>query len=337
MKKIKYTHPGRNGILFLGIFLLGIAILPTGCTRENMKFETKYSGEEEEQRMQTEQPATEKTVSGSGRSATETQLSGTENHIVEETETQPPEMEEPVLPARAVARPGERTVYNLLLTAIEPLGHTMYVWGGGWNEEDTAAGEEARSIGESPRWKEFFNLQDGTYNYKNTRYQIHDGLDCSGYIGWVVYNVFEDEDGAPGYVGKAAKMAEEFAGKGWGSYTPAGAVTDWKPGDIMSMKGHVWLSLGMCEDQSVVFLHASPPGVILSGTYLPDGSRSQAVELAEAYMRTYYPDWYAKYPECARAYQYLTDSGRMRWNETLADEERIQEMTAEEVLKELFD
>ncbi len=302
-----------------------------------MKSETDSFSAAETQPSKTEQPAAETQLSETEQSATEKQLSETEEPSTEETKIQIPEMEEPVLPTKAAAQPGKRTLYNLLLTAIEPLGHTMYVWGGGWNEEDTAAGEEARSIGESPRWKEFFEMQDSTYNYENTRYQIHDGLDCSGYVGWMIYNVFETTDGGPGYVGKATKMAEEFAGKGWGSYTPASSVTDWKPGDIMSMKGHVWISLGMCEDQSVVFLHASPPGVILSGTYLSDGSRSQAVELAETYMRTYYPDWYTRYPECARGYQYLTDSGQMRWNQTLADEEKMQEMTAEEVLQKLFD
>lgn len=316
---------------------MGNIILHTGCTQGNMKSETESFGTAETQPAETEKPAAETRLSETEKTTTEAQPSETEQSAAEETETQMPEVEEPVLPTKAVAQPGKRTIYNLLLTAIEPLGHTMYVWGGGWNEEDTAAGEEARSIGESLRWREFSDMQDGAYNYENTRYQIHDGLDCSGYVGWMIYNVFETTDGEPGYVGKATKMAEEFAGKGWGSYTPAGSVTDWKPGDIMSMKGHVWLSLGMCEDQSVVFLHASPPGVILSGTLLADGSRSRAVELAEHYMQTYYPDWYARYPECARAYQYLTDSGQMRWNETLADEEKMQEMTAEEALQMLFD
>lgn len=213
----------------------------------------------------------------------------------------------------------------------------MYVWGGGWNEEDTAAGEEARSIGESPRWREFADMQGRSYNYQNTRYQIHDGLDCSGYVGWVVYNVFENTDGNPGYVEKATGMAESFSSNGWGTYVPSYHVTDWKPGDIMSMKGHVWISLGMCEDGSVVLLHASPPGVILNGTRLKGGGKSQAIELAEYYMQTYYPDWYEKYPDCAKENFYLTRSAQMRWNrETLADEEGIAEMTAEEVLELLF-
>ena len=147
----------------------------------------------------------------------------------------------------------------------------MYVWGGGWNEADTGAGVEAVSIGESPRWYTFYEMQNSSYNYQNTRYQIHDGLDCSGYVGWVIYNVLERTNGQTGYVEKATGMAESFSAKGFGSYTPSWHVTDWKPGDIMSMKGHVWISLGMCADGSVVLLHASPPGVLLCGTTLEIG------------------------------------------------------------------
>lgn len=240
-------------------------------------------------------------------------------------------------PPQATAQPGKRALLNLLLTAKIPLGHTMYVWGGGWNEEDTGAGIEAVSIGESPQWRAFYEMQNSSYNYRNTRYQIHDGLDCSGYVGWTVYNVMESADGGAGYVEKASGMAESFASKGWGIYTPAGNVTDWKPGDIMSMSGHVWISLGMCGDGSVVLMHASPPGVILCGTKLSDGSRSQAIELAESYMRNYYPDWYGKYPDCARDASYLTSSGQMRWSlSVLEDKEGIQKMGAEEVLKYVF-
>ena len=232
---------------------------------------------------------------------------------------------------------GTRTLANLVLTAKQPLGSTMYIWGGGWNEEDTAAGEEARSIGVSSRWAEFAKEQDGTYNYNNTKYQIHDGLDCSGYVGWVIYNVFETEDGKEGYVMSSTAMAKNFAERGWGEYTDAGQVSDWQAGDIMSMKGHVWMTLGMCEDGSVVLMHASPPGVILCGTALSDGSRSQAISLAEQYMSTYYPEWYGKFPNCSRSNSYLTRSSSMRWSrDVLADEEGLADKSAGEVLEWLF-
>ncbi len=232
---------------------------------------------------------------------------------------------------------GERSLENLLATAKEPVGRTMYVWGGGWNDEDTGAGIEATSIGISPRWEAFAREQNRWYDYNNTRYQIHDGLDCSGYVGWVIYNVFETKSGEKGYVMKATQMANTFSSYGWGEYIPAERVTEWKAGDIMSMKGHVWISLGMCEDGSVVLMHSSPPGVRICGTELSNGGDSQAIQLAKEYMKRNYPEWYQRYPECKVKFSYLQSSSQMRWNEgTLSDDMKIQEMGAGQVLKLLY-
>ncbi len=245
-------------------------------------------------------------------------------------ETVPPQ--ETLMPVQE-----RKTIENLLRTALAPVGNTMYVWGGGWNEEDTGAGTEAVTLGVSPRWAEFAAMQDASYDYNRTRYQIHDGLDCSGYIGWCVYNVMEQESGKTGYVGKAKDMALAFSKYGWGSFTEASEVKDWKAGDIMSMKGHVFMVVGACSDGSVVFVHSSPPGVSMAGTLQKDSSRSEAVELAEQYMSTYFPDWYAKYPNCEREYTYISTASAMRWNrETLADEEGLTELPAKEVLERIF-
>lgn len=266
-------------------------------------------------------------------------VQGSEKQVVIETARPSAAPEDAVETPEPTAEPIEpHSIARLLLLAREPLGQTMYVWGGGWNEEDTGAGVEARTLGVSPAWAEFAAKQDANYDYDDTRYRIHDGLDCSGYIGWLVYNLFETQDGEEGYVMKASDMAADFAIRGWGDYTGAERVYDWKAGDIMSMKGHVWMSLGMCEDGSVVLLHASPPGVILSGTRLEDGSVSQAELWANEYMSTYYPEWYEKYPVVGRDYNYLTDSDRMRWSEdVLSDEQGLREMSAEEVLQWLFE
>ena len=106
----------------------------------------------------------------------------------------------------------------------------------------------------------------------------------------------------------------------------------------MSMKGHVWMALGMCEDGSVVLLHASPPGVMLSGTRLADNGVSQAELLANEYMCNYYPGWYERYPITVRDYSFLENSSRMRWSETLlSDKQGLRDMSAEEVLQWLFD
>ncbi len=242
-------------------------------------------------------------------------------------------------PSPTLPKPGVISLENLLRTALLPVGNTMYVWGGGWNEADTGAGVEALTLGVSEQWATYAAAQDSSYNYKDTRYQIHDGLDCSGYMGWVIFNVFKTENATSeedGYVMSSTKMAETFSAYGWGEYLTTD-ITQWKVGDICSMSGHVWLSLGMCEDGSVLLLHASPPGVRICGTRLSDGSDSQAISLAEQIMSTHYPDWYNRYPACDVGFNYLTDSKVMRWNaETMPDAAEIQNMTAAEIAAFLF-
>lgn len=233
------------------------------------------------------------------------------------------------------------TLKKLLLTALQPVGSTMYVWGGGWNKADTGAGIDARTIGVSSRWRTFFEKQDSSYDYQTTRYQIRDGLDCSGYIGWCIYNILEAKNKKTGYVMSARKMAQDFASRGWGSYTEAGRVSDYRAGDIMSSSGHVWMVVGECGDGSVVLLHASPPGVQLAGTPTPDGrADSEAVALARKYMKQYFPEWYGKYPNCAKGSSYLTDYGRMRWdlsgNVIMSDPDHYRDKTADKILRDLF-
>lgn len=242
------------------------------------------------------------------------------------TETTPPPTE-----------PDTVSLLDFLRIAVQPVGSTMYIWGGGWNEEDTGAGIEAVTLGLSPQWADFAEKQTASYNYKNHKYQIHDGLDCSGYVGWAVYNTLETENGRAGYVCSSTKMAKTFADRGLGTYISAEKVTQWQAGDIMSMKGHVWIVVGMCGDGSVLLLHASPPGVIFSGTKAPDGSASEAVALAERIMQEHFPNWYSRFPDCARPHSYLTKSSAMRWSDdVLTDVEGLRKMSAEEVVEQLF-
>lgn len=233
------------------------------------------------------------------------------------------------------------TLKKLLLTGLEPVGTTMYVWGGGWNKADTGAGKEARSIGVSPQWEKFFKKQTSSYDYKKTRYQISNGLDCSGYIGWCVYNILNTTDGKAGYVMSSKKMAGNFASRGWGTYTAKKSVKNYRAGDIMSSGGHVWMVVGQCSDGSVVLLHSSPPGVQLAGTPSKKGkTESKAVKLASSYMKKYYPEWYKKYPNCAKDTQYLTQYAQMRWNITgaaiMTDPDGYRNMSADKILKDLF-
>ena len=226
----------------------------------------------------------------------------------------------------------DKTLQEFLKIAMEPVGQTMYVWGGGWNEEDTGAGIEATTLGLSSQWKIFFEQQSSNYDYQTTLYQIHDGLDCSGYVGWVIYNLMETESGQSGYVMKSQEMASTYASYGWGTFTPYSEVTDHKPGDIFSNEGHVYISLGTCDDGSVLLVHSSPPGVRLCGTLLPSGESSKAVELASSIMSTHYPEWFEKYPSCEVDLSYLTNYDQFQWNaDTLSDAQFIQNLSAEEI------
>ena len=250
--------------------------------------------------------------------------------------------EEENINAENVQKQRKKTLKNFLKTALMPVGKTMYVWGGGWNKEDTGAGIEAVSIGLSPNWEKFAKKQNKNYNYKKTSYQIHDGLDCSGYVGWVIYNVFHDKDGQKGYVMLAEKMARAFSKQGFGTFTPAKSVKNYGVGDIMSNKYHVYIVIGTCSDGSIVVVHASPPGVQINGTVNSKGQKnSQAKKLADSYMKKYYPSWYAKYPPKTLELSYLKKYDQMRWNigknGVLQDDENLAGMNAAQVLKVIFD
>lgn len=245
-----------------------------------------------------------------------------------------------------VALRGRSTIKNFLKTAVSPVGSTMYVWGGGWNKADTGAGTDAKRIGLSPAWRAFAKTKKKSYNYKNYRYQIHNGLDCSGYVGWCVYNVMNTKKNQKGYVYSASKQAKKFSELGFGSYYPAKKITDYQAGDIMSSTckccGHVWIVIGQCSDGSVVLVHSSPAGVQICGTVTPSGKKnSKAYKLAKKYMKKYYSAWYKKYPKADRGSTYLSHYGQMRWrttgqNPVLSDPDGYQNMSAEAILKDLF-
>ena len=230
------------------------------------------------------------------------------------------------------------TVKKLLMAALEPVGTTLYVYGGGWNEEDTAAGVEALSYGISPRWKEFFDENNASYNYQNTMYQIHDGLDCTGYVGYAVYQIFGDTYSDIGYVFKSKDMVSEYAGMFDSTFVSRYDIDRYYPGDIMGKSGHVFMVIGECSDGSLLFLQASPPVVSLCGTPTPSGNNdSEAVRLAREYMSKYYSESYAWYDSCIRDTTFLTNYDQMHWNRNiLQDPDGYDDMTPEEILKDLF-
>lgn len=217
------------------------------------------------------------------------------------------------------------TMEHFLQTALEPVGTTMYIWGGGWDAEDNEAGATSTRIGLSPTWKEYAGRQDASYDFTKHRWERENGLDCSGYVGWVLYNTFETKDGELGYVMSSTDMALTYAR--WRFGKAIKNPKEFLPGDIVSMDGHVWISLGTCADGSVLFVHSSPPGVMVCGT------EGVANQLAEAFMSEYYPDWYERYPNCSKPDSYLENVTLMRWNEnTLKGAKDFQKLSGEEVL-----
>lgn len=267
--------------------------------------------------------------------------------------------------------PGRRTLKNLLAAAMQPVGSTLYVYGGGWNWQDDGASLLSRRIGRSRTWREFFLSQDENYVYKNEASPetscypfggwceyYYAGLDCSGYLGWVFYNTFEKKDNAAGYVFKSTDIAKTLAQRyNFGTYSRSGLEnggTALQSGDVVSFKGHAYLVLGRCEDGSLVILHSSPTpsrsdskggGVQLSAID-SSGDGGMALSLVKRYTERYYPEWYARYENICVSYSTYVDfersgnAGFFRWNigkqGTLSDPEGILDMSAEEILKELF-
>lgn len=251
--------------------------------------------------------------------------------------------------------PNVRTIKNVLATAMQPVGETLYIWGGGWNEEDTAAGASSKHIGVCPEWKAFFDKQDSSYNFcdyavshddcaeKPIPEYISQGLDCSGYLGWVLRNVFQDKDiDDLGYVFPHTKRVSNFVDNHWGSAIKSTDIHNFAAGDIMDKPGHTYIVLGQCPDGSIVFIHSSPPGVHICGTVTPEGDAdSEAVTLATHYMHKYYTSYDEKFSQYGyvRNTDYLTQYTQLRWAlgaGDMTDPDGYTEMTAEQILKDLF-
>jgi len=241
-----------------------------------------------------------------------------------------------------VGERGVKSIKNFIKTAFEPLGNVMYIYGGGWNEADTGAGKEAMTLGLSQSWIDFSKKQNASYNSSNYDYKknvsvIHNGLDCSGYVGWIIYNVMND---GKGYVTYSYKMDDMLAAAGYGKIYKRNTYTERRPGDIMASGcndcKHIYVCLGQCGDGSVLLLHSSPPGVQLTGTYTPQGNKnSEAIKLANEYMQKYYPEWHKKYPDSSRNTSYITHYDKFEWS-VLSDAEGYRNMTPSQVLKDIF-
>ena len=229
------------------------------------------------------------------------------------------------------------TIRHLLEVALQPVGKTMYIWGGGHQ------GPEQTMIGVSPQWEKFFQQQTSRYSYKNTRWQYRNGLDCSGYVGWVMYNTFNTKSNHGSFTMLAQDMTRTYSNWGWGEYKSARKFKIHQAGDVMSLaSGHVYIVIGRCADGSVVLVHSSPQGCMINGTVSKKGKKkSQAWKLARKYMRRYYPEWMAKYKDVRRSISYLKRYSKMSWyidtqNSVMSDPEGLRNMNAEQVLQIIF-
>ena len=274
--------------------------------------------------------------------------------------------------------PGERTLKNFLATAFMPVGTTLYVYGGGWDWQDAGSAIQTRTIGVSEDWVRFFRAQDANYTFRdkdgnedlkdpmNSYYPYggyneyyYAGLDCSGYVGGTIYNVMNTENGLDGCVMGSTKTAKKFADNGWGEWTqdfarPVDyAGSDFHPGDVFSISGHVWMCVGTCDDGSLLILHSTAadsrtgqPGGGPELSAIGEDENCEAYQLADQYMSEYFPEWYERYPVALKDYEQYTsveneNAGKFSWNLTgenggLNDPDHYSDMTSEEILEDLF-
>ena len=253
------------------------------------------------------------------------------------------------------------TLKNLLSTALMPVGSTLYVFGGGWNWQDSGIGDLPTGL--SADWGRFFLEQDERYTYrdpdgdpakKNPCESIYPyggfnayhyaGLDCSGYIAWVLCNAL-GETLRP-VVGNAASMAGRLSSAGLGERLQTTALL---PGDIVSIPGHVYLVLGVCADGSLCILHSTPSpsragqpgGGVQLGAVGEAGC--EALRLSRAYMEATSPDWFRRYDACLKDpktyLQYGEGQGVFRWRlgapDGLTDPEGLRACSAAQILTEL--
>lgn len=220
---------------------------------------------------------------------------------------------------------GNRTLKNLLRTALVPCGRTLWVWGGGH-------GPDANIMGMPQSWENYF-VTHSTPGYQGRMEEVafYKGPDCSGYMNWVLANTAYTPSNRTGLVLLAEDVARVYSSYGWTRLSgPSDQV--YKPGDIVCMDyGHVWISLGQYEDGSVILVHNSTKGVQISGT------GGIAHQRAGYYMQKYFPYW--PYPAMlVDWYKGFMNKGRWITNGSglLTDPDGIQNMKPDQVLELLL-
>jgi hypothetical protein len=278
--------------------------------------------------------------------------------------------------------PGLKTLKNFISTAFQPLGTTLYVFGGGWDFQDLGTSNEGMTIGISPNWVKFYDDHDVNYTYKDTNKSAsyypfegyneyyYAGLDCSGYVGWTIYNnLYSESLKEKGFVTGSTNIAKTMADKKYGTWmhTVKGSnstnpnytllVQELKVGDIISTDGHVMMCLGKCSDNSFIIMHSTPSdsivgqpggGVQLSAVNLKeDGSKNcEAYTLCEEYMKKYFKKWTDRYNvivvKLSKVFNFpdnKPNTGIFHWdlnNGVIKDPDKYASKSAKEILIDLF-
>ena len=237
------------------------------------------------------------------------------------------------------------TKSDLIRHALSAVGKVLYVWGGGWNEADDGAGSIAMIRGIPPSVTDFTCEMTRNcaipcaYDYREHRYRLDSGYDCSGYLGWVIWQVLGPSPSPEGYVFPSAKQARMLAHLGLGQILPDDRKIFAGPGDIVSIPGHVYLSLGCEEDGSMLIVHASPPAVSLSAVPAPGAEENGvAVLLARTLCRSVWPLHAARFPVSVKSRARYTQKAEVfRFDpHILPDPDGISELSAAEVMRRLI-
>ncbi len=218
-----------------------------------------------------------------------------------------------------------KTLTDFLKTALIPAHRVMYVWGGGWE----GSGDLGR-LGLNPKWEAFYRDCGRDYDFKKHKFEKEKGLDCSGYVGWVMTNFL----GGGNHVAPADSQAPLFAGLGLGEYIKAPSA--FLAGDVVSGNGHVYIAVSECLDKSLILLHSSPPGVQLCAAS-DSGEKSEAAALAQKCVQRYYIDWHKKFELCVRGGEYIKNVSSFRFFGAAApDRDGLRRKPPAQVLKILF-
>ncbi|MBO4265436.1 MAG: hypothetical protein J5922_05095 [Clostridia bacterium] len=275
----------------------------------------------------------------------------------------------PILPDILVPEFGERTVINLIKTAFAPMGKTLYIYGGGWNLQDDGAGVAAMTLGLSADWKNFYLSQNADYDLEKympqngLNHHNREGLDCSGYMGWVLYNaLYCEENKDVGYVVPSKKFAqalEEYClgtcQSFDGTHKAADFVKALRPGDIVSINGHVYIVLDVCDDQSVIVIHSTASdsvsgayggGVQISAinTKTNLSKKCKAYDICRDFCDKYFEDFVSRYPVTMKDTNTYFGIGKdkgafvFHWEldkTGLRDDENVSQMSAEMLFERL--